>query len=194
MYTHKPSPAVYEGCGLEGFFMIARRVYMEPSITVLGIGNILMQDEGAGVHTIRLFNGIYSVPDYVAIIDGGASGLDLMEYLENRDKVLIADAVNFGKEPGYIGVLENEEIPAHIGMKASMHHLGLLDVLSVLKLMDALPKNICLVGIQPKSMEPGLDMTEDIWDKVIVLSDMIADKLREWRVPCVLRSHRRSYR
>lgn len=175
-----------------GLFYEFTAIDMEPTITLLGIGNILMQDEGVGVHTVRFFKERYEVPGYIEIVDGGSSGLDLMEYLEKRDKVLIADAVNFGKEPGYIGVLENEEIPARIGMKASMHHLGLIDVLSVLKLMDASPKDICLVGIQPKSLEPGLDMTEDICDKILILADMIADKLREWRVPCVLRSHQRS--
>lgn len=164
---------------------------MNLTITILGIGNILMQDEGVGVHVVNAFQKRYSVPDSVEIVDGGSAGLDLLEYFEGRDKVLIVDAVDFGREPGYIDTLENEAIPARFGTKMSMHHLGLLEVISVTKLMGALPKELCLIGIQPKTIELGLDMTPEIWDNVDVLIERLVDKLRDWNVPCVLQSRQK---
>jgi hydrogenase maturation protease len=167
---------------------------INPTITILGVGNILMRDEGVGVHAVKVFQERYEVPDEVEIVDGGTTGFGLLEYFAEREKVLIVDAVNFGKEPGYIDLVENESIPARFGTKASMHHLGLLEVISVTNLMGSGPKELCLIGIQPKTMELGLDMTPEIWDKVDVVIDRMVTKLREWNVSCVLRSPQKSSR
>lgn len=177
----------------EGLFFTAgvENFMHEPTITVLGLGNILLTDEGIGVHVVNEFQREYSVPEYVEIIDGGAAGVDLIPFIEGRDKVLMVDAVNFDREPGYVGVIENDEIPVRITQKASMHHLGLMDVLSIIKLSGGLPNKICLIGIQPKSLELGLDTSPEIWDKKDELVKRIASKLSEWNVPCVLRSPQR---
>ena len=167
---------------------------MRPSytISVIGLGNILMRDEGVGVHALKAFEKRYAVPEYVEIVDGGTCGLDLMPVIEGREKILIVDAVNFGQDPGFIGEIRNEEIPLKFSTKASLHHLGLLDVLSIVKLADTLPKEICLIGIQPKSIELGLDMTGEMWDKVDALVERMVHKLREWNVPCALQSLQKS--
>ena len=160
----------------------------EPTITILGLGNILMTDEGVGVRTINEFERRYEVPDYVEIVDGGAAGLDLIPFIEGREKVMMVDAVNFDREPGYIDLLENDAIPVRITQKASMHHLGLMDVLCIVRMSGNLPKELCLIGIQPKSLDLGIDMTKEMWDKVDDLIECIAAKLRDWNIPCVLRS------
>lgn len=154
----------------------------------MGLGNILLMDEGVGVHAVKAFQQQYRVPDYVEIVDGGAAGLDLLPFIDGREKLLMVDAVNFDREPGYIDILQNDAIPAKFGVKASLHHLGLMDVLSIVKLSDTSPKDICLIGIQPKNMELGLDMTPEIWDKINALVERMVSKLREWNVPCALLS------
>ena len=161
---------------------------IDPTVTILGLGNILLTDEGVGVHMINEFEKRYSVPDYVEIIDGGAAGLDLIPFIEGREKVLMVDAVNFDREPGYIGIIENEAIPAKLSLKASMHHLGLMDVLCIVNMSGNVPKDMCLLGIQPKSLELGLDMTPEIWDKKEALIERMVSKLQEWNIPCALRS------
>ncbi len=160
----------------------------EPTVTIMGLGNILLMDEGVGVNAVKAFQERYSVPNYVEIVDGGAAGLDLLPFIEGREKLLMVDAVDFGREPGYIGILENEAIPAKFSTKASLHHLGLMDVLSIVKLSNASPKEICLIGIQPKSMELGLDMSPEMWDKINTLVERMVSKLHEWNVPCALLS------
>ena len=160
----------------------------EPTITILGLGNILMTDEGVGVHAVNEFEKRYETPDFVEIVDGGAAGLDLIPFIEGREKVLMVDAVNFDQEPGHIDVLEGDAIPIRLTQKASMHHLGLMDVLCIVRMSGNIPKELCLIGIQPKSLDLGIDMTKEIWDKVDVLIERIAAKLHEWNIPCVLRS------
>ena len=87
---------------------------MATTVTLIGLGNLLMRDEGVGVQAVRAIEERYEMPPGVEIVDGGTSGLDLLPYIEGRDRVLFVDAVNFGKEPGYIEVLENREIPGSV--------------------------------------------------------------------------------
>jgi hydrogenase maturation protease len=160
----------------------------EPTITILGLGNILMSDEGVGVHVVNEFQKRYETPDYVEIVDGGAAGLDLIPFIEGRERVLMVDAVNFDREPGFIDTLENDEIPIRLTQKASMHHLGLMDVLCIVRMSGNVPRELCIIGIQPKSLELGIDMTPEIWDKQEALIERLVRKLHEWNIPCVLRS------
>ena len=155
-------------------------------ITLLGLGSLLMQDEGVGVHTVRYIQEHFETPG-LEIIDGGTGGMDLLPYIENRDRLLVVDAANFEKEPGYIGVLRNEEVPAHFGVKASLHHLGLADVLAAAQLMDMAPKEICLIGIQPQTISLGLELTELIQKKLAELVVLIIKQLEDWGISCRLK-------
>ncbi|BCB96679.1 hydrogenase 2 maturation protease [Dissulfurispira thermophila] len=159
------------------------------NIALIGLGNILLKDEGVGVHVANTIKQRYTFSPDVEVIDGGTMGLDLLPLLEGRDKVLIVDAVDFAKEYGYISIIENEAIPSILNSKLSVHHINLSDVLFAAKLMDILPPEICLIGIQPKSIDVGLDMTDEINEKIETLIDAVIKKLNEWSVECVLLSH-----
>ena len=93
------------------------------------------------------------------------------------------NAVNFRKEPGYIGVLENQEIPAIFTYKDSLHHLGLVDVLAAAQLLDVAPREICLIGIQPHIIETGLELSELLQAKLSLLLACILAKLQDWGLP-----------
>jgi len=153
---------------------------LEKKISLIGLGNILIRDEGAGVQAVRALEEGWELPPELEVVDGGTSGLDLLPYIEGRDRVLFVDAVNFGKEPGYIGVLENQEIPALFAVKDSLHHLGLMDVLAAAQLLDALPREVCLIGIQPLSLETGLELSPLLQEKLELLLHRIIAKLQEW--------------
>ncbi len=154
--------------------------------TLLGLGSILMQDDGVGVHVIRRIQEDYDLPG-LEVVDGGTSGLDLLPYLENRDRVLIVDAANFGREPGYIGILRNDEIPALFGVKGSLHHLGLMDVLATAQILEIAPKELCLIGIQPATVALGLELSEIIQEKVAELVALVIHQLAVWGIPCTPR-------
>jgi hydrogenase maturation protease len=158
-------------------------------LCVVGLGNILLRDEGVGVHAANTIKQRYTFSPDVEIIDGGTMGLDLLPIFEGRDKVLIIDAVDFGREPGHIGTIENDDIPSVLNSKLSVHHINLSDVLFAAKLMDISPSEICLIGIQPQSLDVGLDMTGEIKGKIEILIDAVIGKLKEWNVKCVLLSH-----
>jgi hydrogenase maturation protease len=159
------------------------------NITLLGLGNILMRDDGVGVHAIKVIQERFAVPPELDIVDGGTSGLDLLPFIEGRERVLFVDAVDFGKEPGFIGELVNDDIPAFFTKnKSSLHHIGLTDVLATARLLNILPEEVCLIGIQPQGIEMGLELTEVMQGKLDRLVGLIIDKLRDWDVHLVLRS------
>lgn len=151
-------------------------------ITVLGIGNILLSDDGVGVHIVNKLNDEYTFPDNVTIIDGGTKGLDLLPFIEDSDKVLIVDAANFKKEPGTIDTVIGDKIPAFLSQKLSMHQIGLPDMLFAAKLMEISPAEICLIGIQPESMETGTEMSGLIRKRFDALLNKVLEKLNEWGV------------
>lgn len=161
------------------------------SIAIIGLGNILLRDEGIGVHVINTIKQRYTFSPYVEIIDGGTMGLDLLPILQGRDKILIVDAVDFGMEPGHIGIIENDAIPSTLNSKLSVHHIGLSDVLFASKLMGISPSEIYLIGIQPKSIDVGLDMTEEIKGSLEVLINMVLEKLTEWKIQYSLKEWQR---
>lgn len=153
-------------------------------ICILGLGNILMRDEGVGVHLANALRQKYSFHPEITIIDGGTTGTDLLPYFEEYDTILIIDAVEFGKDPGFTGLIENDDILTQLNTKLSLHHLGLSDVLSSIKLLEIKPDKICLVGIQPADMQVGLELSASISSVLPEIEKKIVDLLESWGVLC----------
>ncbi|MBI5099468.1 MAG: HyaD/HybD family hydrogenase maturation endopeptidase [Nitrospirae bacterium] len=152
------------------------------NIAVFGIGNILLSDDGVGVHAINKLKNEYEFPSSVELIDGGTKGLDLLPLLEGRDKVLFVDAANFKKEPGTVDTVIGDNIPAFLSQKLSVHQIGLPDMLFAARLMGVTPPEMCLIGIQPKSMETGTELSEAVSIKMKDLVEKVLQKLKEWGV------------
>jgi hydrogenase maturation protease len=158
---------------------------------LLGLGNILLRDEGIGVHTVNRMREEWSFSPEVEIIDGGTLGLDLLPYFEKYSRILIVDAVDFGKEPGYISLLKDGDVLKPFSKKLSVHNIGLADILFSCQLIDIKPAEIIIIGIQPKSMDIGLDMTEEIGGKMPDLINTAIKTLENWDIKCVLQSPQR---
>jgi len=151
-------------------------------IAVFGIGNILLSDDGVGVHILNRLKEEYDLPGYVELIDGGTKGLDLLPLLEARDKVLFIDAANFKKDPGTIGEVEGDDIPAFLTTKLSVHQIGLPDMLFSANLMGILPPEMSLIGIQPESMATSVEMSDVVSKGMDPLLEKVLDKLKSWGV------------
>ena len=117
---------------------------------VLGIGNLLLSDEGIGVR-IRSARRALLLPENVDVIDGGTSGMKFLQDIAARDLLIVADAVRSQHEPGSIFVLHDDDVPALFTQKISPHQLGLSDVLMALRMTDEFPRKLILVGIEPAS-------------------------------------------
>ena len=146
---------------------------------VLGVGNILMQDEGIGVRALEWLQAHYVLPE-VEMIDGGTMGLDLLHYLEGVDHLLILDAVEAGKAPGDITVLTDDDVPALLSMKISPHQIGVQDLLATAQLMGYIPPEVVILGVQPAQLSVGLEMSPGVTAQVEPLAHLALSQLEKW--------------
>lgn len=129
-------------------------------VVVMGVGNILMSDEGVGVHAVTALAERYDLPEDVEVIDAGTSGMDCLDRIADADLLLIADCVRSkDKAPGTITRLADEQINAWFKTKISPHQVGLSDVLAACNFHGMSPKKVVLVGVQPQSFETSMELT-----------------------------------
>jgi hydrogenase maturation protease len=147
-------------------------------ILVLGIGNVLLTDEGVGVRTLKELERRFSFPANVELLDGGTAGIELLRHIRNRDCLIIIDAMKSGQVPGTIVRVAGEDVPAAFRTRISPHQLGLSDLLAAAMLTDELPKNLILFGVEPESIDIGLDLTETVEANLGKLIEAVADELR----------------
>lgn len=146
------------------------------NILVLGLGNILLSDEGMGVRVVEELQRCYEFPDSVDIVDGGTIGMELLPYFDERSHVLIIDAVKSGNKPG--AIVRIDDPPAYFSSKISPHQIGLADVLGVAAITDKLPRNMTLFGIEPKELSTGLELSFEVAQSSSRLVDMVITELK----------------
>lgn len=130
---------------------------------ILGVGNVLLQDEGVGVAVaLRIDEDRAGLPDGTRIVDGGTLGLDLLPLIGDASTMVMIDAVDLGRAPGTIAVLRDDEIHGALAGHVSPHQVGIGDLIAAARLMGSLPRHVALVGIQPGTIAIGLDLTEAV--------------------------------
>jgi len=145
------------------------------NVLVLGLGNILLSDEGVGVRAIEELQHRYDCSDVVEIVDGGTVGFELLPYFDERSHVLIVDAVKADNKPGTI--VRIDDPPAYFRARTSPHQIGLADVMGLAVITDNLPDNIALFGIEPKQLSTGLTLSSEVAQNLSRLVDMVVAEL-----------------
>lgn len=148
------------------------------NVLVLGIGNALLTDEGVGVRAVRELERRYSFSPDVEIMDGGTSGIELLRYINNRDHLIIIDAMKCDQPPGTIVRVEGDDVPAIFRTRISPHQLGLSDLLAAALLTDEMPENLLLFGVEPESIDTGLELTETVEASLGKLLDAVTTELK----------------
>lgn len=151
-----------------------------PGILVLGIGNILLRDEGVGVRALERLMDMHCLPPEVRTLDGGTMGLDLLPYLEETSSLLVLDAVQTGRPPGSLVRLEGDEIPAALAIKLSVHQVGFHELLAASRFRGMLPSRLVLWGIEPGSLDWGLDLSPAVAAALDPMVAAAAQELQDW--------------
>ena len=147
-----------------------------------------MTDDGAGLEALRAFQEGYHVADRVDFLDGGTLGLELLVYMEGYGRILVADCVTTGREPGTVVRIEGEDVPVAFSKVLSPHQMGLKDLLSVLELQGRMPERLTVLGVEPESIEMGVDLSEAVRRSLPKLVGAMAGVLGEWGVEARPRS------
>lgn len=146
-------------------------------VLVLGLGNILLSDEGVGVRVVERLQQHYHLPTSVELLDGGTTGIGLMDEIANREQLIVIDAVNAGKPPGSIIQLRNQDLLSLSQRRMSPHQLALSDVIAMLAIDDMEPRNMTVLAIEPADLSTGIGLSEIIAAQVPNLVHMVLVEL-----------------
>ena len=174
---------------------------MGSPITVLGVGNPIMGDDGTGLELLasleKACRDVMYAPDGspvprtvndIEFVDGGTGGMELLPVVQDADRLLVLDAVA-GRTPGQVMVLSGDQIPRLLATKLSPHQVGLLDIFAAARLLGREPGTVMVVGIVPELVDLQLGLTpvvsqalpEATARAVEVITDWLADNSKDYR-------------
>jgi hydrogenase maturation protease len=152
---------------------------MTPTTYVLGLGNVLMGDDGFGPAAVAAFNRHYVVEPDVSVVDIGTPGLDLTPWLADADNVIVVDTVKSDLEPGTLCVFDRGQILRHApGPRLVPHDPGLKETLLMLEFAGRAPREVVLIGIVPLSVQLSLDLSPVVRAMVPAAARLVAATLR----------------
>jgi len=154
------------------------------NVLVLGVGNILMGDEGIGTRAIELLERRYRFPENVELLDGGTSGIELLRFIEDREHLILIDAIKGGQPPGTVVRVDGEDVPARFRTRISPHQLGISDLLATAQLTGSVPPNLVLFGIEPKDVLMKLEMSPEVEASMDRLAELVVEELRS--IGCII--------
>jgi hydrogenase maturation protease len=154
-------------------------------ILILGLGNILLSDEGFGVHISHSLQE-KRLPDNVEVIDGGTASFDVLLLEQNVEKLIVIDALRAGKKPGTIYKArigaERQDILRETfcdDTNLSLHQIGLIDALVAAKRLNCSPKEIVIIGVEPKRIDYGLELTDEVKKRVSEIIDIVLKEVED---------------
>ena len=144
-------------------------------ITVLGIGNLLLKDEGVGIHVIESLKK-EQLPDNVELVDGAVAGFDLLPVVEGCDKLIVIDAIKTNEPAGAIFRFDPQEIDIHRESGVSLHEVDFFQVLDVSKKRRKLPK-IVMIAIVPEQLGWGMELSACLAGKLDKLKSLVKEEI-----------------
>lgn len=148
------------------------------NITIVGVGNLLLGDEGVGLHIIDNLSKI-PMPSHVNIIDCGCDLLSLTAYLNKPQKIVIIDAIRAGGKPGEIYRFDYSKLATTKGETQSGHQIGTIDVLRLLKSVYPVmaDSEIILIGVEPKMLELSTDLSQEVRGSIADVTRLVIEEI-----------------
>ena len=148
---------------------------------VIGVGNILLKDEGIGVRVAEHIKEKRLLPPEIDVVDGGTGGIQLISIIKDVDSLIIIDAVKGGGRPGNIYRFTIDDIPVNIAQKTSLHELGLQEVFALLDLSSEWkrPKTVIIIGIEPGEVAYGMDLSPELKAVVPKAARVVVDEVKK---------------
>ena len=151
---------------------------MNSKIVVIGIGNLLLMDEGIGVHTINELE-THDLPKSIEIYDGGTGGFKLIDLMHGAARVIFIDAVDTGKAPGSVTIFRAEEVHSIYNKKKySLHDTDLMEIIKMAEMLGN-PPMIEIVGIQPKIINYGTTLSNELAGSMSNIMNTVLRRIEE---------------
>jgi len=145
-------------------------------VVVLGVGNLLRQDEGVGVHAVRVLASL-GLAEKVELVDGGTAVFEALSAWSEIGKLVIIDALHAGRAPGMIARVSLKDIADRTAPALSLHEQGLLDALALLRQGGLRVGEVVIYGVEPAEMEWGTELSEPVAECLPRLAARIQEEL-----------------
>jgi|SRR5208283_460190 len=154
-----------------------------PKVLVLGVGNLLLKDDGVGVHLINALRDT-SFPDNVQLIDAGTVSHQLISLFHETDYLILVDAVSANDVPGSIYRFSPDDINFQTGYKLSLHEMNLIDILQMAEMTGAKPETI-IIGVQPKDVSSwSLELSDEVEAVLPKVRELVVEELKRIKAIC----------
>ena len=150
---------------------------------VIGLGNPLMGDDGFGLVALARLRDEWTL-EGVELADGGTWGMSLLPLIEDAERLVLLDAIAAGATPGEVVVLERDRLPIYLTRKLSPHQVDLRDVLAVAEWRGKLPLETVAIGVQPQSVQMGLELSPAVDRAVEAAVGVVIERLLQWGHRC----------
>ena len=157
-------------------------VLYKNEVTILGIGNVILRDEGFGVRVAEYLDKHYEFPESVQIVDGGTLGIELTQYVTGTEKLLVIDSINGGAEPGTTFRFHNDDVMEHFQDKLSAHEVGIQDVLGLLMVTGHKIPDVVVIGAQPYDVEAGVELSDGMMELLPQMVEQALAELKNWGI------------
>lgn len=149
---------------------------------ILGIGNTLLTDEGAGIHALDQLQSLYPDIPNLTFLDGGTLSFTLATWIEDSTNLIVFDAAELHQVAGTVQTFVGDAMDDFLGSsKRSAHEVGLLDLIDIARLTEHLPENRALIGIQPEYMGWGMQPTEAVQEALRPAADEAMKLINSWQ-------------
>lgn len=147
---------------------------------IFGAGNLLLSDEGFGVHCIRHLESNFTFPDSVELYDGGTLGIMVTHKFEEAERIIILDVIDGCGEPGELHRFEKDDIMLdRIPVKLSPHQIGIQETLLMSELRGFCPERVTLLGVLPVSLEASDQLSPLVRSRLEDVAELIMADLAE---------------
>lgn len=146
-------------------------------ILILGIGNLILKDEGFGVHVVRRMADMPLPPD-VEVMDGGTMGLDLLYHIEGRKKVIAIDVVKADSPPGTLYRFTDSDIENHKGMLRSAHEIDFSYVLKTAEHLGNKPDEVVFIGVTPQDIDVAIGLSPVLEEKISQVIELVMKEIK----------------
>jgi hydrogenase maturation protease len=144
---------------------------------ILGVGNLLLSDEGVGVHVANKLMEM-DLPAGVEVIEGGTDGFRLMNVVTEADRLIVVDAVKGESPPGSIYRFDIKDAPSSPDVfKTSVHQIGILEVVHLSELIGQTPETT-VIGVEPGSLEMGMELSPEVQEKIPKIIELILEEVK----------------
>jgi hydrogenase maturation protease len=154
-------------------------VVVPNEVVVLGVGNILLSDDGLGVRALEKFKKMYAVEKGVSLIDGGTGGLALVSVLEGKTLVIILDALDMEGSSGKVVMIDGSRLDdiKDNGRVSSLHDIGMAEVLAISS-FESEPPDVIIIGMPAVNLAPGLELSPVVASGISEMAQVVARELK----------------